>query len=51
VDVETSKKDAKVAVIVRPVRGQQQPFGTKLEERRAPQSCRAQEQIMDEILT
>jgi hypothetical protein len=49
VDVKTSEKDAKVAAIVRSVRGQQQHFGTKLEERRAPRSCRAQEQTMDAV--
>jgi hypothetical protein len=49
VDVESSAKDAKAAVIVRPVRGQEQHFRIKLEDRRAPQSCRVHEQMMDDV--
>jgi hypothetical protein len=49
VDIEISKKDAKAAVSVRPVQGQQQHIRRKLEERRAPRFCRAQEQMIDDV--
>jgi hypothetical protein len=48
-DVESSDKDAKEAVMARPVRGQKQRFRTQLEERRAPRSCRAHEQTIDDV--
>jgi hypothetical protein len=40
---EISEKDAKAAVIVRPVQGREQHFRTKLEDMRVPQSFRAHE--------
>jgi hypothetical protein len=49
VDVEIREKDAKAVLTVRPVRGQYSPFETKLEERRAPRTFRAQEQTMENV--
>jgi hypothetical protein len=48
-DVEICEKVAKAAAIVRAVRGQQQHFRTKLEDGRAPRSCRAHEQMMNDV--